>query len=439
MSRSMCVCFDSNTRAIARIHRTPKITRSIYSRWAATAGLLACLGVATVANANGDGDTEIAELRRLIQEQQRQLQVLQQRLDQLETTPAPSVAAPAPAEPYVRSGEPRVELTLSGQVNRGLLVTDDGEETEWFNVDNSNSSTRMRLQGKAAITEEFFIGTNFEVQIQSNSTSSISQDNKSTGSANFTDRKLEVILDHQRFGKLSLGQGDTASNSTAEIDLSGTSVIGYSSVADMAGGIQFRDDDTGDLSGVAIGDVFSNLDGLSRDDRVRYDTPGFNGFSAATSFIENGRWDVAGRYSATLGMLKTAAAIGYADPDRGGNTDHRLSGSLSLLHESGVNFTAAGGRDSVDGGDDPSFYYVKLGYRAKLVDYGGTNFAIDYYQGDDIDEDSGDATAYGLFVVQNLDDYGTEFYLGLRNYEYDTDDQDFDDVFAVLAGARVKF
>jgi len=27
----------------------------------------------------------------------------------------------------------------------------------------------------------------------------------------------------------------------------------------------------------------------------------------------------------------------------------------------------------------------------------------------------------------------------LRNYEYDTDDQDFDDVFAVLAGARVKF
>jgi len=27
----------------------------------------------------------------------------------------------------------------------------------------------------------------------------------------------------------------------------------------------------------------------------------------------------------------------------------------------------------------------------------------------------------------------------LRNYEYDTDGQDFDDVFAVLAGARVKF
>lgn len=404
------------------------------------ASMITSLALATTASANGNGDPNIEELRRLIEAQQRQLQALQQRLDELEARPAPAAAAPPPpAERVVRSGEPKVELTLSGQVNRGLLVTDDGEETEWYNVDNSNSSTRMRLLGKAEITEDFSIGTNMEVQIQSNSSSAVSQDNKSTGTVSFTDRKLELVLDHKRYGKLSLGQGDTASNSTSEVDLSGTSVIGYASVGDLAGGTQFRDDDSGELSGIAIGDVFSNLDGLSRDDRIRYDTPSFNGFSAATSFIQNGRWDVAGRYAATLGSVKTAAAIGYSDPDRGGDTDHRLNGSLSMLHDSGVNLTAAAGRDSVDGRDDPTFYYVKLGYQANFFHYGGTNFAIDYYKGDDIDVDSGDATSYGLFAVQNLDDYGTEFFLGIRNYEYDTDDQDFQDVFAMMAGARVKF
>ena len=48
-------------------------------------------------------------------------------------------------------------------------------------------------------------------------------------------------------------------------------------------------------------------------------------------------------------------------------------------------------------------------------------------------------TSYGIFVVQKIDKIATEFYLGARNHELDRVGQNFDDVFAVLGGARIKF
>ena len=47
--------------------------------------------------------------------------------------------------------------------------------------------------------------------------------------------------------------------------------------------------------------------------------------------------------------------------------------------------------------------------------------------------------SYGAFVVQNFDKIGTEFYLGARNHELDRAGSNFDDIFTVLGGARVKF
>ena len=48
-------------------------------------------------------------------------------------------------------------------------------------------------------------------------------------------------------------------------------------------------------------------------------------------------------------------------------------------------------------------------------------------------------TSYGIFVVQKIDKIATELYLGVRNHELDRVGQNFDDIFAVLGGARIKF
>ncbi len=48
-------------------------------------------------------------------------------------------------------------------------------------------------------------------------------------------------------------------------------------------------------------------------------------------------------------------------------------------------------------------------------------------------------TSYGVSLVQNFNKIGTDFYLGARNHELDQAGSNFDDVFAILGGARVKF
>jgi predicted porin len=351
-------------------------------------------------------------------------------------TVAPGMAA------EVSSGNDSVSLTLSGQINRGLLYADDGANTALLNVDNDNSSTRVRFVGVGNYDDEISIGTVIEVQFESNSTANIKIDGSAPGgSDHFTERKLELYFDHKRYGRIWLGQGDTASNGTSEVDLSGTSVINYSGIADMAGGIEFG----GFGIGPQINQVFSNFDGLSRDDRIRYDTPNFGGFSLAASYADSRKSDVALRFAGDIGGgLKLAGAIAYAI---NGVVDSQINGSASLLHDSGFNVTgAAGVRDiqsgAVNPNRDPFFWYAKLGY-IWGGGIGNTAFAIDYTVAEEIEDDlaaTGDElTSYGIFAVQKIDKIGTELYFGVRNHELDRVGQNFDDVFAVLGGARIKF
>jgi hypothetical protein len=339
----------------------------------------------------------------------------------------------------VSSGKSAIKLTLSGQVNRGVLIADDGHDTHLFHVDNDYSSTRVRFVGKGNFNEDLSVGTQIEVQIESNSTSSINQfSSRGVGAGGFTERKLEVYVDSKRFGRVWVGQGSTASDGTSEVDLSGTTVISASKVDELAGGLIFSRGGAQPLAGdVTIGGAFSNLDGLSRDDRVRYDTPSFRGFKASGSAIAGGRWDVAARYAAELFDTKLAAAVSYWN--REGSDG--VSGSISGLHKSGVNLTiASGNRDfNAAGRSDATFYYSKLGYLRKFFpEIGKTALAVDYYHGDDFAAVGDNSNSFGAFVVQNVDRVATEFYIGGRVYDLSRG-AGFRNIVAVLSGARIKF
>ena len=342
-----------------------------------------------------------------------------------------------PKNGAVEKGDDDVKLRLSGQVNRGVLFYDDGEKQDLAHVDNDHSSTRLRFEARGKYDEDVSAGANIEVQFESNSTADVSQiDERNVGDDNFTQRKLEIFVDSKTFGRVTFGQGDTASNSIAEIDNSGTSVVGYSSVSDFAGGLLFREDG-GDLSDIAVGDAFSNFDGLSRDDRLRYDTPKFYGFTASASAVADERWDAALRYGDTIDDFKIGAGVAYAarQDDIG-----RVSGSASVLHvPTGLSLTGAAGSDDTDGDSDPVFYYGKVGFQQNFFDFGVTALSADYYYGDEIDSVEQESHAFGLQAVQKVDRIGTEFYVGYRLYQLDGDDESFEDISAALAGARVKF
>lgn len=367
------------------------------------------------------------------------MQKMMERIDQLEAQKGSA------GKPAVTSGNKNVRLSLSGQVNRGLLFVDDGEETEVHNVDNDASSTRIRFIGEADASDTLTVGAAIEVQLESNSTADVNQLTTSSGAGtdNFTQRRLEVYFSDKNLGKLWLGQGWTASEGTSEEDLSGTALAGYSDTDLLAGGQIFRNADNTlaltENNGKALNvkSAFTNMDGLGRNDRVRYDTPSFGGFTLATSLTQGEAKDVVVKYKAGYEGVKVAAALAYVDLDST-DVEDQVNGSVSLLLDGGLNATFAAGSQSTADNRDPSFYYTKLGYKM-----GVHAFSVDYHRSDDTLSGAAavgdEATSYGAQYVRTIKDWSTEAYVGIRNYELDRTGSDFQDVLGVLAGARVKF
>ncbi|KAA0969781.1 porin [Aureimonas fodinaquatilis] len=347
--------------------------------------------------------------------------------------------------PKLRVGDDTAYLEFYGQINKGILYSDDGGSSEtYFPVDNGNSSSRIGLRVYSLLENNLSIGGNLEWEWNPYSTNYVDQLNKDDydWDTNLL-RKAEIYVEMPDLGKLWFGQGSMASDGTAEVDFSGTTVVGYSLVSDMAGGPFFRSTD-GTLSTVQIKDAFSNFDGVGRKLRVRYDTPSFAGFSFATSVgqqvvpEESGTtvWDMAVRYDGTFDDFKVGGAIGFSRP---GDSTSIYDASVSVLHQpTGLSVTLAAAysdKKSFDG----QYGYAKLGYQTDIFEVGKTAFSIDAYFGSDIAGNNTDSDSYGIQVVQNIDYLQTEVYLGARSYSYEDEAADYEDSFAFLAGARVKF
>ncbi len=334
-------------------------------------------------------------------------------------------------------------LKMSGQVNRAAMWVDNGDESEVFHVDNDFSSTRIRWVGKAAVNDKFSVGFVWEVQSESNSSRNVTfaGNDDDAGNALFNERKTDVWISHKDLGKLSLGQGDAASNGSAEINMLGQGAM-YPGIAEMAGSILFRTSSSSNT--VAIKSVWDTHDGLSRIDRARYDTPKIAGFMASATHTQGGNWDIGLRHSGKFGQFKTKAAIFYVDfAQASSTTNDHVTGSFAILHDSGLNLTVSAGVQDNKGAtrDDEDHVYVALGYKAKLTDVGTTNFAVEWGNANDVGNDGDDFTVWGIGVTQNLKEAAADLFITYQNHDLDRAGagNDFDDIDAVMAGLKVKF
>jgi hypothetical protein len=364
---------------------------------------------------------------------------------------AGDTAAPAAAEPKatwippLRTGDDDAYLQFYGQIDKGLLVFDDGGSTLGYGpVDNGNSSTRAGLLLYGKVNDDWSVGGNLEWEWTPYATVYVNQRNR--GDFDWDSNQLrnaEVYLQSQTYGKLWLGQGSMASDGSAEVDLSGTKVVGYAMISDMAGGPFFRFAD-GTLTSIQVKDAFTDYDGLSRKLRIRYDTPQFYGFSLASSVgtqvvpttTDVTVWDIAARYQQTLRDFEVSGALAYSQP---ADNQSLIDGSISILHQpSGLSLTVAAAysdKETIEG----RYGYFKLGYQTRIFEVGKTAFSADAYFGEDIDAADSTSQSFGVQLVQNLDYLQTELYLGGRSYSYDEPGRDIDRSYAVLAGARLKF
>jgi len=253
-----------------------------------------------------------------------------------------------------------IDFAISGQINRATMYVDDGSTAKWFFVDNVNSSTRFRFTGSNEFEGGWDVGIVWEVEMKSNASDEVDMDTSGDlGGATFRERKIEFWV--EKWGRLWLGQGDMASNGTSEVDLSGTDVAAYSGVADVGGSFEFQDNGAG--IGVTVGGSRSNFDGLSRRDRVRYDTPNVWGFYGSGSVGNSSIWDAALRYAGDFGWAKFAAAGAYADFGTSSSTnDNIFSSSASMLFDFGLNLTASYAYRKQNG-TDPWNIFGKVGYK----------------------------------------------------------------------------
>ena len=241
--------------------------------------------------------------RQLLQDLQSQMESLVKDADTEEVPVAaekratkPAVAstkAPPPDKKVVTSGGgERAKLAISGWVNRAVNIVDDGKDTDAYFVDNDNAESRVNFAGTAKATDDLTLGSTIELTIAPNKASDVNQEDQETGDV-FEQRITEATLDSKRFGKLSLGKGFSAAYGSASRDLSRTEVISYVTVADTAGGMLFRQKDDDTLTNLPINVAFQSFDGLSRVNRVRYDTPTYHGFRLSAAAVSDRRYDTA--------------------------------------------------------------------------------------------------------------------------------------------------
>lgn len=334
-----------------------------------------------------------------------------------------------------------VDLTVGGQINRAMMFVDDGKDTTYRHVDNENASTRFFLHGEGKINAEWTAGAHMEMLLRSNPSLSVSATSE-TSTNSIEEEKMEVFFSSTRFGTVWLGQGSTASDTTAEVDLSGTGVAGYSSIADIAGNYAFVTGSTGTRSSDTIASVSDNMDGLGKTDRIRYDTPDFNGFKASVSNAPEGNVDAAIYYSGKIGSTEISAAASWYNASGSANSfEDGFTGSASALMANGLNLTVAGGikQAEASGRDDASFLYGKVGYKAKLNALGSTNFAVDFGHYADVGQNGDELQTIGLQVVQEISGTGSSIYGAFRNYSLERTSTNYDDIQAGLVGAYVAF
>ncbi len=349
------------------------------------------------------------------------------------------------------AAETEKTFKISGQVNRAVAITDDGDQSYVNFADNTLSTSRFRMIGESK-GGGLTVGARIELGLTRNQAVSQGSNSSNSTANGLLHRNAFVYFKSDKYGTLALGLQSTATDGTAEVDLSGTGAASYN-IADIpAGNYYFLQ--TGQSGGTAgdvtaagaanptVKSVFSGFDGNSRQDAIRYTTPSYKGFKLDLSTSQGGDAESAIKYSGKFYNTKVAAAIGYTNgAGTSTSVDGSYVGSISALHASGLNATFSYGEQNYNaaGRTNASNIFGKIGYQLKVFGAGKTSISVSYMRTDDLAASGDRAKRWGVEAVQLLDGYSTELYAAYAKISLDRTGTSYQDMDAGWVGARVKF
>jgi len=313
------------------------------------------------------------------------------------------------------------EAKITGQVSRMVVAPDDAVGDEIQHVDIGFSGSRFRFTGSETMDNGNEVGFRFEIQARDNSAGAVDGGTINSSGPN-EDFRYQDLYFSGGFGKISLGKGDGASNGSTEVDFSGTALSSSSNHQDNWGNYKIT-------AAIPWKDVFTMFDGLSRQNRLRYDTPNFNGFSFAGSINQGNASELAIRYKGDIGSSKLGAAF-FTATDTDTNARDVTGGSASFLMSSGLNFTVAISESDPDVGAASDSTTFKVGYKK-----GMHAFSIDVGDGENATGEEGDTTG---FTYAYFPHPGVEVFATVRELD-STGVAASQSVDLLAFGGRVKF
>ena len=339
-----------------------------------------------------------------------------------------------------RKGNRVVSLQIYGEVSKGLLIYDNGKESDALVTDNDAIGTLIGIKGEAKIAPGWKAGYKLEFAFQTDVSSVVTEEKKGDDNTNFSIRHNFLYVESERWGRISLGQTSTASDGAAEVQIANTLAVGS---PDQGGGLH-----PGGLIAGALGldQYTSDFDG-GRNDIVRYDSPTIYGFTVSAAWGDNDYQDVALRFAKQFNSVKVAAAIAYADDHTSNIKDAQftqLIGSATAMHiPTGLFIMAAAGKRDFEASDvEGKFWFVQGGIERKWLPYGNTTIYAEYgnYDSITVDTDGAKTDMWGLGVVQHIDSAALDLYAQARFWSVDDAARPAaDELNTIMIGANMAF
>jgi hypothetical protein len=385
---------------------------------------------------------------------------------------------------------------------------------------NSSSNTALTTDGSNSVT-------NFTGGVAGVGSTTGAPANNTTAVP--TVRWADTFITNTYWGAVHLGFGASSGYLTAENDLSGTFYAGYVNASDTDGGFSFRQNGAALLPvgtaavaattstvsttingkattivtqtapakaanatalalspngafGPTVASVFFFFDGDVRNDRIRYDSPLWNGFQFSTSEIDGGATDVALRYAAewfgteiqAAGAATFATSLNHGTPAAYGYSSgiptaanaaaaqgtiplsyqistagsNQYDGSVALYNKpTGLNLAVAGGfqdvvyQDPLHHNLDPTLLYVKGGWKTPTpwFDFGTTAFALGYLQNDNLIYAGDRAKEYQVLLEQEITPAAMSLYASYHHQTLDREAGSYLPIDLITVGAVARF